>query len=43
MMLKIGNFGKWIRNTWKILKRGAGDERKGNSWTDATKNEKNIT
>jgi hypothetical protein len=26
MMLKRGHFGKWIRNIWKVLKCGAGEE-----------------
>jgi hypothetical protein len=26
MVLKIGHFGKSIRNTWKVLKCGAGKE-----------------
>jgi len=25
MVLKIGLFGKYIRNTWKVLKCGAGE------------------
>ena len=25
MVLKIGHFGKCIRNTWKVLKCGAGE------------------
>jgi len=25
MVLKLGHFGKEIRNTWKILKCGAGE------------------
>jgi hypothetical protein len=25
MMLKLGHFEKWIRNTWKIVKCGAGE------------------
>jgi len=24
MVLKLGRFGQHIRNTWKVLKRGAG-------------------
>jgi hypothetical protein len=24
MVLKLGLFGNWIRNTWKVLKCGAG-------------------
>jgi len=24
MVLKLGRFGQWIRNTWKVLKYGAG-------------------
>jgi len=24
MVLKLGRFGQWIRNTWKVLKCGAG-------------------
>ena len=23
MVLKLGRFGQWIRNTWKVLKCGA--------------------
>jgi len=25
MMLKLGRFGRQIRNTWKVLKYGAGE------------------
>jgi hypothetical protein len=25
MVLKLGHFGKYIRNTWKVLKVGAGE------------------
>jgi len=25
MMLKLGHFGMWIRNTWKIVKCGGGE------------------
>ena len=26
MVLKFGHFGKQIRNAWKVLERGAGEE-----------------
>jgi hypothetical protein len=26
MVLELGRFGQWIRNTWKVLKCGAGEE-----------------
>jgi len=26
MMLKLGHFGMWIRNTWKIVKCGGGED-----------------
>jgi hypothetical protein len=25
MVLKLGSFGQWIRNTWRVLKCGAGE------------------
>jgi len=25
VVLKLGRFGQWIRNTWKVLKCGAGE------------------
>jgi hypothetical protein len=25
MVLKLGRFGQWIRNTWKVLKCGVGE------------------
>jgi len=25
MVLKLGRFGQWIRNTWKVLERDAGE------------------
>jgi hypothetical protein len=25
MVLKVGQFGKWIRNTWKVRKCGVGE------------------
>jgi hypothetical protein len=28
MVLKVGHFGKYIRNKWKILKSGAGEVRR---------------
>ena len=33
MMLKLGHFGEQIRNTWKVLKCGAGEV-----WTDRVRN-----
>jgi hypothetical protein len=38
MVLKDGYFVKQTRNTWKVLKCGAG-ERRGRSWTDRVRNE----
>jgi len=26
MVLALEHFGKWIRNTWKVLKCGTGEE-----------------
>jgi len=26
MVLKHGHFGQWIRNTWKVLRCGAGED-----------------
>jgi len=26
VVLKLGHFGEWLRNTWKVLKCGAGEE-----------------
>ena len=34
MVLKLGRFGQQIRNTWKVLKRGAGEGWRKISWTD---------
>jgi len=38
MMLKIGHFENWTKNTWKVLKCGAGEEWKS-IWTDRVENE----
>jgi len=38
MMLKLGRFGQQIRNTWKVLKCGAGEGWRCN-WTDHVRNE----
>jgi len=32
MVLKIGHFRKYIRNTLKVLKRGAGEDWKSSFW-----------
>jgi len=38
-MLKVGHFGKWIRNTWEVLKCGAGEGWLAKiSWTDRARN-----
>jgi hypothetical protein len=37
--LKLGKFGNWIENTWKIVKCGAGKRMEKSSWTDHVKNE----
>jgi hypothetical protein len=39
--VETGHFGKqWIRNTWKILKGGAGARMEQIGWTDRVRNEK---
>jgi hypothetical protein len=38
-MLKIGHFGKWTKNTWKVLKCGAGEGWRRSDWTDSVENE----
>ena len=39
MVLKLGHFGQEIRNTWKVLKCGAGEGWRKISWTDYMRNE----
>jgi len=39
MVLKLGRFGQQIRNTWKVLKCGAGEGWGKISWTDHVRNE----
>src|SRR5215475_7094028 len=39
MVLKLARFGQQIRNTWKILKCGAGEGWKKIIWTDHVRNE----
>ena len=39
MVLKLGHFGQEIRNTWKVLKCGAGEGWRKISWTDHMRNE----
>jgi hypothetical protein len=36
---KLEQFGKYIRNTWKILRSGAGEGWKKICWTDLVRNE----
>jgi hypothetical protein len=44
MVLKLGYFGKQIRNTWKVYKCGAREGRKEKiSWTDRVKMRKYYT
>jgi len=38
-VLKLGNYGRHIRNTWKILKFGAGEVEEKVIWTDRVRNE----
>ena len=38
MVLKLGRFGQQIRNTWEVLKCGAGEGWR-RSWTDHVRNE----
>ena len=39
-MLKLGHFGKYIRNTWKVLKCGGGEARRRSVGpTDRKRNE----
>jgi hypothetical protein len=39
MMLKIGHFGNWTKNIWKVLKCGAGEGWRKSVWTDRVENE----
>jgi len=38
-VLKLGQLGRQIRNTWEIFIRGAGKGRRQSNWTDRVKNE----
>jgi hypothetical protein len=43
-VLELGQFGKYIRNTWKVLKCGAGKHGRMEkiSWTDCVRNEEML-
>jgi hypothetical protein len=38
VVLKLGNYGRRIRNTWKVLKFGAGEVEEKVIWTDRVRN-----
>ena len=46
MVLKLGQFGKWIRNNWEVFKCGAGEisctDRVGNEVLKGVKKERKI-